>query len=918
MANHKGQQNSFICLLTALLLAALLSACSKKTDESLAFIDETEKMTSEESSASGTYDSQSSAVFTRDWNQNVSEAFGFGGDQVYYAVNKTVYAVDLHESTYRPLCQKPGCEHRDESCYAWLGDSRAEEGSFQVYEDGLYQAVYIREDPENPILRCQRIDPRGEKPKRIAYEIPLRDLSSSADQFQADPQALLHRGYAVIHSTAQLDPEEPWDPKTEEDYDPENPWNETVRTMHYDFQHDVSLFNLETGELTPLLSADVKGRAHSSVRLLPYGDELLIIISSQRGRPEKETDGNGSESYSLGFIYDQPEIYRFRFGSAEAPQKIEVPPLPFDDPTANFAVDHGEILMIGERTDENGRTALTLCSLDPDSGELSPGKEICELRDDRLVFANYGDGYLYLRDFRGNPYVSDGEFTGEDFTILDYSIEMLSTFSFNETLPSCGYSFGAEVHGSDAEYLYCKAESDDDLRLYRIPIDGRPAEFFTDAGAKNHPAESDGSTEEAPEDSDNPLIAEEFPDYDPASSGTGDAFCQTAEYIFFFENTGPYGQSQFLRMADKKTGRIETLCGRPGCRHDSESCEAFRSTNGVLSVDALTATDRRCWLARLENVNGSILAVRAFDPETKAWSEVTSLSLMKAGIGKKDYTLNDLNIFFHRDCLYLYCVRNTQAGDGIGPSGMRNAENTILIYELPLLHPDQGRIIFEEEYPEAGIVSLKAGACGGSLIFGVSSAEIVDYDEEGGYIYDNEETRIRAYDLGTGEIRELYDVNEQTSILGMYPEQDALNLIVYRNSRFSDGFILHDDALMRLDYESGKMTEIMSNSDQTVGLYFSRDGYFTIRKKSRYADVGDLSCSFFDFNGEEIRAFSYPMPEALLPEDPEAWDMWHAYLGADAWNLYIRDSFFNADEGYSVIYSIPISGDQPVIFWVDE
>ncbi len=33
MANHKGQQNSFICLLTALLLAALLSACSLPVEE---------------------------------------------------------------------------------------------------------------------------------------------------------------------------------------------------------------------------------------------------------------------------------------------------------------------------------------------------------------------------------------------------------------------------------------------------------------------------------------------------------------------------------------------------------------------------------------------------------------------------------------------------------------------------------------------------------------------------------------------------------------------------------------------------------------------------------------------------------------------------------------------------------------------
>jgi len=33
MANHKGQQNSFICLLTALLLAALLSACGIPVEE---------------------------------------------------------------------------------------------------------------------------------------------------------------------------------------------------------------------------------------------------------------------------------------------------------------------------------------------------------------------------------------------------------------------------------------------------------------------------------------------------------------------------------------------------------------------------------------------------------------------------------------------------------------------------------------------------------------------------------------------------------------------------------------------------------------------------------------------------------------------------------------------------------------------
>ena len=817
-----------------LFLAAILiflPACTKNQDEPLAFFDETEET---ESQVTAEKTETETSGFSKDWNQGASYAFGFGGNRVYYLKGQSILQADPAEGTYHALCQKPDCSHDGEGCYAWLGDCVKYNENFQVYDDGIYQPVFIETDPENPILRYYRIDPSGTKPKSIACEIPMQGLFFVTESYQVYPDSKLHRDYAVISTSSQEEAEEPYDPKTEEDYDPENPFNEHVRESWFDVQNYVSVYHLETGEMTPVLNTGTKSCTSSYVSVIPYEDELFIFLEAYRMKPVKTANEDGTEEYGIDLLFDTPEIYRWKLGSSEEAQKIPVPELPFGD-HPSFRIHQGKILMLGETKDGSGRRMQTLCMLDPDTGEVSQGKEICELRDDRICLANFGDGYLYMEDFRGNPYQSGEEMTGEDFTILDYNGEELYHFSFDERLPSDGYSRGVWKCGSDPEYLYCMNYSEEETMLYRIPVNGNPVEFFS----------------------------------------FGNAFCQDSGHLYFSYDSGAYGQNHILCSADKKTGQIEALCGIPDCSHDGPACDAWLQLSGMGPI-ALTVSDQRVYVALEDISDFNKIIIRAFDLEKKTWSEVSELSYQDTGIRKNGYGNQNAQGFFHKDCFYYYTVRGKSVAGGL--FGTKNIENTALLYQLPLAAPDQGKMLLEEEFPEQDNIWLNVTARGDSLIAVISGGLLTEYDEETyTAFYENEYSRISRCDLVTGELTTLYEDESMIGVSSLYPAEDALYIASYRTG---------EELLLRLDYDTKEFTEAASGlGGEYWAMYFNADGFYLLQKPSKFLQVDDLSCTFYDLKGQEQRSFSYRMPEELLPADLSAWSGWtmEAYDMVSIW-----------------------------------
>ena len=431
------------------------------------------------------------------------------------------------------------------------------------------------------------------------------------------------------------------------------------------------------------------------------------------------------------------------------------------------------------------------------------------------------------------------------------------------------------------------------------------------------------SESEEPETTGFDFEREVFRDFDPTAGNYANSYSRDGDMLYFpyFFGRYPGMEDQILVTANRKTGIMEPLCGKPDCSHDNQTCDACQKTVILLSP-VITATERRVYTVSMEQLTGVqadiILILRAFDLETKTWSELSRISLKEAGVAKEEYQFGDQIAFFHRDCFY-FCATRYQTYENRQGEHLI-LDNTALIYRLPITQPKQWEMIFEESFPDDDVVFLHVTAYGENLICTFETGE-KPHDEES-MDFENARTRIIRYDLSGRNAELLYEEKIEIGVEMLYPVHDALYLeTLYREETQNTP----EGAVLRLDYEQKTMEKVVSGPEYSKAwLDFYDGGFFLLEKPSTYGsyiDVDHLSCTFFDLQGKELRSFSYLMPEELLPENPAAWFHWCMYLGADRWNLYFRDTYsMQTSEltGYSVVYAVPVSGDQPVLFqWAE-
>ena len=926
----------FAAMVVSVLL--LLSACGQKPEESLSFVDETSVGAEQEGSSKeagktgGTEQTESTkqmgVLFSKDWDQHYWTSTMSGiisGNRLYFpsaALKNTgdrfLYEADPVKMSYRPLCKKPGCQHDDSGCYAFLpmdGEDGHWNGTYQAYDDGIYLAVSSADEGTGGVTRILKIDPEGKKPKTPVYEIPMDGLMYVTNEYQVYPEVWLHRGYAVINASSQseagsleTDGEEISPEESEEEIDPQNPYNQMARIRN-DYKLYISVYDLEKEEMTPVMTAVRTNVSYAYANVKAYGDELYIQIFSVNYHAGSVENDEGEKEYTLEDVYGDTEIYRWTLGSSEAPEKVYRGKLPFQY-NPNIRIDQGRILMLGELSEDLGDCKegdSVLLSMDPETGAFGTPKKIPETADGKYPSGlTYGDGYIIFKSVGEDPEATGYEAGTETFEIYDTEGEKINEFTVQEKLPSFfeAYALGAGIIGGDSEYLYCSNSTAEKPLFYRISLNDGTVEYFTAAEAESAPEPSEEETAE-----EEVLTGEEFfSDYDRTTGAFGNAFAQDEEHLYVPVRKGENAGHFFLYSVDKKTAKMEALCSKPDCKHNSKNCEACFGSVGLGPL-ALGVSDRFVYCA-LQQFTGSPqdrLIVYACDLLDKTWHEKASVSMMDAGIQKNGYGNSNWGGFFHQDSFYYYTVRNRQI-QGKGVFGFQNVEQTALIYRLPLQEPEKAEMILNEEFPDNDGCFLNAAAFGDDIIYVLETENYESYDEETGDIsYSERNLRISSYHLASEETEVLYEAPAEFGIQGLYPEKDGLYIQTYPSPT--------TEIVQYFDYASKNFAQVgEEQATEYATMDFDEGGYWLLSKPSRFVETTDLSCTFYDFKGEKIREFSYRMPEEILPEDYREAVFESMYLGADQWNLYYRDVYSREGKDESIVYAIPIAGDSPIVF----
>ena len=925
-----------------------LSACTGKKEESLAFIDETKTEDGSEKESVPVKEPEKPVSFSKDMAQESHYDFWCGSGKYYfktvgYGESGPLYEADPVSMTYRPLCKKEGCLHNDDGCYARLikNEKGTHTDTLQLYGDGIYEPVVRETGDGSGVLEYLKIDPNGRKPKQTVWEIPLDGLMFTTESYQVFPTSRLHRGYCVIESTKQEEGEKA-DLKEElgEDtgdgrgYDPSNPFNEMAATRHNDTSY-VAVYDLEKKSMQTVFEKRYEGVSYAWTYTIAEDDKLYIIVRTEMYHPVTITAEDGHKDYDVEYDSTSWDIYCWQFGSQEPAEFLFSGKL-FDG-FSGLWFRNGQMLMLDQRDKTNApgsRGSIYLSNLDLSTGKVTEIGMIYEESETRdgLAGAYFLDGMIlgskYTEDPRDNNYQEN---VPQVLTIFNLNAEKEIDLRFNEDLPTLAesYRYGPGIGGTDGQALYCNNSTKDREIFYIIPLNGDPVQYFTPAETGNEDFVS--PTETVPEETGPAVYEDEdFPEQDQTVTGMQVASAQDDDNIYF-----PYPFGSGLEFcfcaADKKSGKISVLCNLPDCSHFNTGCEAY--AGGHFDPYAMTLTNRRLYTAVNETMMSSSIVIRAYDFDTKEWSEIASVDLKKAGINKDGYSMQNWQAFFHKDCFYYYVVRAKQSGGGSDPNSWVTTEMTAMIYEIPLRDPSSAHFILNEDYPTDDInnIWLKAAGCQDRILYTVygcrySYEEVKNDSGETDYLSyaENPLLEIGACSISTGSREILLEKREIGTPNYLYADGDALYYTAYVPIENPEpiGGPVNKLNLYRFDLKSS--TDECVKEDITPGdlyaAYFCRDGYVTLRKPTMFDETKSdrLFCAFYDLKGEKIREFDYKMPDSLTVNFDEYKYPVGKYLGADNWNLYFSETYNGGDnlEGdcLTLVYAIPAAGDEPVLF----
>lgn len=368
--------------------------------------------------------------------------------QTYQAL---IHRIDRETGKDRILCTKVGCSHDSPDCDAFLS------GTGSLIQ--RYQNFLILQDLG--VLTSVPVGFQGHQ--EIFLKLPyseLRDLLDTDDQYFW-PQVVLHRGIAAVSMTKQgeftgtgYNREEE---ETEEESSGGNPYIRAYRDefieqveSRYDYTAAVCVIpfeNGETGEVKALIQKEIPDVSQVRIKILPYGDELYILLESVLSEAcyEMNADGSGGGGGSRDHV-NNLEIYRYRLDAEEA-ELLYQGSAPLDG-LCGATVDGNAIRFLGLR-DAMEEEQDGFCDY------LITGFDLSEKRfyDPVSLFSEeeyaarpvFGDGYIAAVTYQDPYFLPRGMLDGNEIKMkdigasvihmYDYSGKELDRFDFDMLVP---------------------------------------------------------------------------------------------------------------------------------------------------------------------------------------------------------------------------------------------------------------------------------------------------------------------------------------------------------------------------------------------------------------------------------------------------------------------------------------------------
>lgn len=353
---------------------------------------------------------------------------------------------------------------------------------------------------------------------------------------------------------------------------------------------------------------------------------------------------------------------------------------------------------------------------------------------------------------------------------------------------------------------------------------------------------------------------------------------ETPDTIYFARYSDNY-----IKYVDKATGVSGVLCGKPECRHDSDSCNAH-----VVSLDALFFDSGRLWwiASSFSESAGSSQCLFSTAPDgTDRRTEATlSRDAFPSRFGARCFAL-------HNRWLYMGAVKKEIV------DGAQMDYNYIAAF--PLDSKETPKIILEEEAPSCGNNNLALQFYDGDLYILTSSLNAAEPEA---WLFD---FRLRRWDPETGELELLYE-----DLTGDFPWSSDLwvtedSIFFQRNTPNTEAAPL-ENRVYRYDFASGECTYLFDNGVYGwANMGILADGIVTgYQMTGSSGGVYQFYVIIKDFDGNVQVEDTYSLD---LPDVPVEFSRFMGFQGRD--EDYAYYSFRGSDENTEYVSLIAVALD---------
>lgn len=305
--------------------------------------------------------------------------------------------------------------------------------------------------------------------------------------------------------------------------------------------------------------------------------------------------------------------------------------------------------------------------------------------------------------------------------------------------------------------------------------------------------------------------------------------CDTGDVMYFVGYRG-----NFLHYVDKETGISGFLCGRPECEHDSDECNAYVTHY----VTALSAYDGRLYWVNIGN--GTV-----YSAELDGTGRQTVREFDRELFPNTAY---DMFYLFHRETLYLACVKGT-IKDGA-------AVYSNYVCAFPLDPKEEPFVILDEELAadqlSTGFTTIQPY---GDKLYIVTDFQMDDPEkgrEETPLLFD---FSILCWDAQTRELSTLYHDGESPieGVRELWAMDDGMIFNSWdRDSNFCP--------IQKFFFETGEITELFE-LDASIGI---ADDFVAGSDYDR--DANTWTVILKDFEGNTLVEDTYSVSETF--DDP--------------------------------------------------